>query len=289
MDPSRATSGTPAALPEVSDDKGLQIWIPLPLAALGVLIGVVACLLVLGPDLAGSILALGFFTLLPGLAVVRLMGLHDPVLEIVLGIALSFAIAGLVSVVQAYFGGWSPSLTLGALVATTVAAVVAPRAASHLRARRRPSSVPAAPGAASPVAWPTATRRVGDAPLYVRPRSVRPELVGAPAPAASGATVAPVAPLGPAVPVASVAPAAPVAPGAAVVPVDPTSPAPGRSRSRQRGALDPAPPPPVAVVRKRPRAAPGSPAAGSRPNRATRSAIDHLVDNLSDQRDRTQS
>lgn len=254
MPPSHASTGTPGPLAERPENQGFRIWIPLPVAALGVLLSLVAGLLVLGPGLAGSILVLAFFVLLPGLAVVRLLGLHDAPLEVVLGIALSFAIAGLISVIQAYFGGWSPTLTLGALVATTVAAVLTPLVTSLVRGRRRRPSVLGVPVTGSPVAWPSA---------------------------------APVSAAAPPAPVTSAAPAQ--GPGASVDPA-PTAPRPTRGRSR--GAAD-LPPPPVAVIRKRPKAAPGSPTAGAgpgtRPNRATRSAIDQLVDELADQRDQTQS
>ncbi len=328
MPPSRATAGTQPPLAEPADNEGFRIWIPVPVAALGALLTVAAGLLVLGPGVAGSILVLAFFVLLPGLAVVRLLGLHDAPLEVVLGIALSFAIAGLVSVIQAYFGGWSPTLTLGALVATTVAAVLAPLVASLVRERRSRSSVLGAPVAGSAVAWPSPANRSIGSPVSVGPRSAGaerraatapfgvvptasfpplgslPGLVppGVPATVAPPPTVMSTAP--PATPVptaraqeapAQEAPAqeAPAAAAAApVAPIDPT-PTPRPSRARSRAASDLLPPPPVAIIRKRPKRAPGSPTAGtnfgSRPNRATLSAINQIVDDLADDRDETQS
>ena len=48
MPPSRASTGMPGPLAERPEDLGFRIWIPLPVAALGVLLSLVAGLLVLG-------------------------------------------------------------------------------------------------------------------------------------------------------------------------------------------------------------------------------------------------
>ncbi len=304
MPPSRAAAGPQPPLAEPADNEGFRIWIPVPIAALGALLTVAAGLLVLGPGVAGSMLVLAFFVLLPGLAVVRLLGLHDAPLEVVLGIALSFAIAGLVSVIQAYFGGWSPTLTLGVLVATTVAAVLAPLVASLVQARRPRSSDLISPVAGSRVAWPSpaarsvdspasvgAERRAATAPIAVVPGASFPPLGSLPGMVAPRvpATVAPPPTVMSAAP-AQESPAAAVS--APVAPIDP-APAPRPSRARSRAASDLPPPPPVAIIRKRPKPASGSAPAGTklgaRPNRATLSAINQIVDDLADDRDETQS
>ena len=45
----------------------------------------------------------------PGLAVVRLLGLGDRLLELVLGVGLSLGLTGLLLVTQLYAGLWSPA------------------------------------------------------------------------------------------------------------------------------------------------------------------------------------
>lgn len=138
-----ASVGTTPSGTDEPESPALSLWIPLPVVLLGAVLAVLALVLVLGAAVAGSLLAAAFFGLIPGLAVIRLLGLRDRPLEFVLGIALSFAIAGLVSVVQAYLGGWSPILTLGTLIAVTLVAAATPPLARFVRRQRGRASAAA--------------------------------------------------------------------------------------------------------------------------------------------------
>ena len=105
-------------------DRMVRVWIPLPVAiALGV-VALGAAAVLAGQTVAGQAVALAFFLLVPGLAIVRLIGLRDVLLEAILSVALSLALAGLVASSQAYLGAWSPNVTLAILVAITAGALV---------------------------------------------------------------------------------------------------------------------------------------------------------------------
>ena len=105
-------------------DRMVRVWIPLPVAiALGV-VALGAAAVLAGQTVAGQAVALAFFLLVPGLAIVRLIGLRDVLLEAILSVALSLALAGLVASSQAYLGWWSPNVTLAILVAITAGALV---------------------------------------------------------------------------------------------------------------------------------------------------------------------
>lgn len=242
MIPSSPTSPPrSSSIVDGTGSEGLRLWIPLPVAVVVVLAVLAAALVLLGPTLAGSILAFSFFGLLPGLAIVRLLGLHDRPLEIVLAIALSFALAGLISVAQAYVGDWSPTLTLGGLVAITVAAVVGPPVLTLVRARRRVGSVAAAPVAAVPLAAAPvqgASSPVGPTPgaaAAASPSTAFAPLGTLPGRAAQTATSAPAGPgikrtrtstPGPTPsPLAAAAPVASVAPPTIAPPAPPAPPA----------------------------------------------------------------
>lgn len=65
-----------------------------------------------------------FVLVCPGLAIVRLLELREPLLEAVLGITLSVSLAGLVAEMQLYLGAWSPAGTVAILVALTIGAAL---------------------------------------------------------------------------------------------------------------------------------------------------------------------
>lgn len=67
---------------------------------------------------------LPFVLLLPGTALVRLLNLGIPLLELTLGIALSLALATLLAMVSLYAKAWSPDAVLTLLVEVTIAAVL---------------------------------------------------------------------------------------------------------------------------------------------------------------------
>ncbi len=67
------------------------------------------------------VLTLGFAIICPGMALVRLLRLEQPLMETTIAIALSIALAGLVSGILLYLGSWSPGWSLSILVAVALA------------------------------------------------------------------------------------------------------------------------------------------------------------------------
>jgi hypothetical protein len=67
---------------------------------------------------------LTFLLLCPGLAFVRLLQISDVAAEWSLGVAMSLALTGGVTLIQAYTGNWNPTVGLFALAGITLAAIV---------------------------------------------------------------------------------------------------------------------------------------------------------------------
>lgn len=85
-------------------------------------------------DVPGRLaLALVFVSIVPGLALVRLLQLDDPVAELTIAVATSLSLALLLATACAYAFGLLPRTVLFALVAITIAANVA----EALRSRHR--------------------------------------------------------------------------------------------------------------------------------------------------------
>ncbi len=79
--------------------------------AIAILAGAVASVAAIAagfPPILGLPVA-AFVLIGPGLAAVRLLGLGDRLLELVLGVGLSIAMAGLLLVTQLYLRLWSPA------------------------------------------------------------------------------------------------------------------------------------------------------------------------------------
>ena len=123
-----------------------------------------------------------FVLVCPGLALVGTLRLRDPLFEIVLGVALSISIAGLMATIELFTHTWAPVPTLGLLLAVTATALLLDRdlvprmlwaraferLAGALRGLRGRSSTPEATGAgaAGPAAQlPTVTSSAPMAPL----------------------------------------------------------------------------------------------------------------------------
>lgn len=70
-----------------------------------------------------AVIVLWFMLVCPGLALIRLAHLADPVAELAVGIALSVALASVVAAALLYAGAWSPQAVLGVLIAATVTGV----------------------------------------------------------------------------------------------------------------------------------------------------------------------
>lgn len=78
-----------------------------------------------------AVIVLWFMLVCPGLALVRLIRLADPVAELAVGVAASVALATLVASALLYAGLWSPQAVLAVLIGATVTGV-----ALDLRRRR---------------------------------------------------------------------------------------------------------------------------------------------------------
>jgi hypothetical protein len=96
-------------------------------------VGVEIASLVQIDPLVRAPLVLWFCLVCTGLAWVRLLRIADPLPEAVASVALSVALSGLVAGAFLYAGRWSPSGTMLALEAMTLAAVVL-----DLRIKRAP-------------------------------------------------------------------------------------------------------------------------------------------------------
>lgn len=68
-------------------------------------------------------LVLWFLLVCPGMAVVRIFDVQEPLLEWVLSIALSISLAGIISTIQIYTHTWSPANALGILIGLTLGGV----------------------------------------------------------------------------------------------------------------------------------------------------------------------
>ncbi len=76
-----------------------------------------------------SFAVLPFVVIGPGLALTGLLRLSDPLLEVTLVVALSFAVQTLVGMITVYGGLWSPELVLVISMAIVFGALVAARGA----------------------------------------------------------------------------------------------------------------------------------------------------------------
>jgi hypothetical protein len=85
--------------------------------------GVIVSAMVFGGTPLRPYLTLAFALICPGMAIVRLLGIADSLLEVAVAVALSIAIELLASLVMIYSGVWSPDgLFLGLVGLTLMAA-----------------------------------------------------------------------------------------------------------------------------------------------------------------------
>jgi uncharacterized membrane protein len=82
----------------------------------------VASLLSLPPAVRAP-LVLWFAAMCPGLALVRLLHFDDRLIEVVLAVALSIAVDGIVAAAFLYSGHWSPPAIMASLIAITICAL----------------------------------------------------------------------------------------------------------------------------------------------------------------------
>lgn len=70
-------------------------------------------------------LVLAFATICPGMALVRLLRLGEPLTEFLLAIVVSLALAAVVATIPIYLGIWNARLSLLIIVAVALVAVLA--------------------------------------------------------------------------------------------------------------------------------------------------------------------
>lgn len=70
------------------------------------------------------LIALWFLMVCPGMSIVRIFDVQEPLLEWVLAVTLSISLAGIVSSVMIYTSTWSSGLGLGFLIIVTIAGAV---------------------------------------------------------------------------------------------------------------------------------------------------------------------
>lgn len=99
--------------------------------------GLALTLLVLRVPPPVSLLVGAFILTCPGIALLRLVRLHEPLLEVVVGVALSAALLGLLTIGQLYLGWWSPTASFVVLAGVTVVAALADAAILPRSARDR--------------------------------------------------------------------------------------------------------------------------------------------------------
>jgi hypothetical protein len=86
-------------------------------------VAVVCFALSFGPPI--SLIVVAFVLTCPGIALLRLVRLSEPLLELVAGVALSTALVGLLTVGQLYLGRWSPGASFLILAIVTGTAALA--------------------------------------------------------------------------------------------------------------------------------------------------------------------
>ncbi|NOK63686.1 MAG: hypothetical protein GFH27_549379n29 [Chloroflexi bacterium AL-W] len=86
------------------------------------------------------ILAFWFVLVCPGMALVRLLGLREWVVELMLGIALSISLTTIVAMVTLYIGNWSPPLVLGVLIGISLVGILLQPLTTRLRSAPDASS-----------------------------------------------------------------------------------------------------------------------------------------------------
>jgi hypothetical protein len=91
-----------------------------PLAILGSVAAVGAVTLLAPGNPIRLAVALWFFFVCPGMALVRLLGVNDHVTEWTLAVALSIALDAIVAGALLYAGMWSPTASLIALIGISV-------------------------------------------------------------------------------------------------------------------------------------------------------------------------
>jgi uncharacterized membrane protein len=85
---------------------------------------------------ARAAIVLAFVLVAPGLAIVRPIGMRDPMVELMLAVAVSVALDTLAASAILYAGAWSPNLILAVVAAITLAATAVGLLVERRRERR---------------------------------------------------------------------------------------------------------------------------------------------------------
>lgn len=86
------------------------------------------------PPIVRAPFVLGYLLFAPGWAVARQLGIPDSALRIAIGLALSISVVGLLTIIQAYSGSWSPTTVVLLTVLITVTAAFVEIARERRRA-----------------------------------------------------------------------------------------------------------------------------------------------------------
>lgn len=76
-------------------------------------------------------IAFWFLVVCPGMALVRLLRLADPLIELTLAVAVSLALDAIIASVMVYAGAWSPQWGLAMLVIISLSGALAQIAADY--------------------------------------------------------------------------------------------------------------------------------------------------------------
>lgn len=114
--------------------------LPAPWPAGIILATVVAAILVFGGAGTGArpCVVLGFALVCPGMALVRLLRIGEPLLELAVAIALSVSVGLLASLAMIYAGLWSPKGLFAVLVAVAIVGAGLELAGARTRAEGEP-------------------------------------------------------------------------------------------------------------------------------------------------------
>jgi hypothetical protein len=105
-----------------------------------ILAAVVTAILVFSGVGAGArpYVVLGFALVCPGMALVRLLGIGDPLLEVAVAIALSIGVEVLASLAMIFAGLWSPKALFAGLVAFVIVGAGLELGGARIRAEQQP-------------------------------------------------------------------------------------------------------------------------------------------------------
>ena len=105
-------------------------------------VGAIVVALVAASDVpfVRPVLVSTFLLFAPGFTLVRLLRLPERLTELILGVALSAALAAGLGIAMVYSGAWSPRTALAALLGITVMGATVDVATDRRRAARTPST-----------------------------------------------------------------------------------------------------------------------------------------------------